>query len=247
MRTSSFANLVKQAAEEQGELTQEWKAYKSLELVLAAHPAAVNARCGDIAAELQCSRGTTLLQYAFRFSNPSVLDLLLRPSECCIGLQANADGETPLHAALEPGRQQLLQLLIRAMLQGRITLATPGATTVLENCYSRWAREYPKEFLAYVSRAPLEPEPEVFGEGLNNVILPNGRCLHWAPSIAACWTVGHIRQVGRLSDFKGFPAAYSGSRRCPPLRIATSASPRYPWPRTSALWASGQCVYPYRI
>ena len=170
-----LAHLVREAAAEQGELSEAGTAYASLELILAAHPAAVNARRGGGAAAGQYSRGTTLLQYALSFSNPRVLDLLLRPSECRIGLQADADGMTPLHAALEPGRQQLLQLLIRAMLQGRITLATPGATSVLENCYSKWAREYPKEFLAFVSRATLEPEPEVLGEGLSNVILPNGK------------------------------------------------------------------------
>ena len=160
-----IARLVRDAAAEQG--LESNASMEALEMMLAAHPSAVNARDPRL--------GTTLLQYAMGFADPHLLDLLLRRSECRIGLHPDRHGITPLHVALEPGRQQLLQLLLSNMINGRFTLATAGAMQTLSSCWAKMSESYPHEFLAYVSQVELEPEPEVLGDALTNVVLPNGK------------------------------------------------------------------------
>lgn len=122
-----LAQLVRHAASDD----DGGSSLKALACALDAHPTCINAR--------EPSRGTTLLQYAVQSADVQVLQLLLRPSECRIGLHQDLAGGSVLSKALEPGRRQQLRTILQAFLGGRFTLSAPGSIAVLSSCCARRA------------------------------------------------------------------------------------------------------------
>ena len=138
---------------------------KTMTLILDRHPAVVNAR--------DPRNGSSLLHFVTEHCNVTqVLELLLQ-ADCRIGLQQNYVGMTALHAALYHSKWGALRQLYGALLADRFTF-TPGAMALVAECFAPMAARYPKEFLQFVSRMPLQGAPELLGgEDTHSVMIPH--------------------------------------------------------------------------
>ena len=91
---------------------------------------------------------------------PSVIDLLLSvPTP--YGMQPNLYGITALHAAMVQGGKRAMQLLQKAILDERVAL-TQASVVMISSCMCATAQLYPRDFLRFIERMRLQPEPEVF-------------------------------------------------------------------------------------
>ena len=104
--------------------------------------------------------GASLLQFVICHANQArLLDMLLG-AQCAIGLQADPNGRTCLHAAVEQGKWRSLQQLLDALRHKRFSII-PGSMRLVAECLETIATDYPKDFLHYISHMPLDAEPDV--------------------------------------------------------------------------------------
>ena len=53
-------------------------------------------------------------------------------------------------------------------------MATPGTMQLVAECLPQMAASYPREFLQFVSRMPLQPAPELLGgKDTHSVMIPH--------------------------------------------------------------------------
>ena len=93
---------------------------------------------------------------------PSVLQLLFS-SPVGIGIIPNSDGVTALHVAMTSGGWRPMQIILDAILNGRVVL-TKVSLEIISECICTAAPFYPRDFLRFVERLPLQPEPEIFSK-----------------------------------------------------------------------------------
>ena len=67
-----------------------------------------------------------------------------------------------MHAALHHAKWSALRQLYQALLDGRF-MATPGTMQLVAECLPQMAASYPREFLQFIARMPLQPAPELLG------------------------------------------------------------------------------------
>ena len=144
-------------------LSNEEDLLTCLSLIMVKHPSTVNVRDRLL--------GTSLLQFVVRECNmPRVAEMMLR-AECRIGLTPDKRGATALLTAIRQGKWKSLQLLLDALLEGRLTLSAESMGLVMQ-CFESLAAKYPRELLRLVQQMPLEAEPEVMTESSQDVMLP---------------------------------------------------------------------------
>ena len=67
-----------------------------------------------------------------------------------------------MHAELHHSKWSALRQLYQALLDGRF-MATPGTMQLVAECLPQMAASYPREFLQFIARMPLQPAPELLG------------------------------------------------------------------------------------
>lgn len=123
-----------------------------LRCALLSHPSLANARSPD--------SGSSFLQFIVeRSREPEIINLVLGAATH-IGLQPDEELTTAMHAALETRNRVAVRCILAAVLRGHI-FRVPGTMRQVFSCFEALAKQYPQEFLDFIRRCDLEPEPEV--------------------------------------------------------------------------------------
>lgn len=135
-----------------------------IELILARHPAMVNA-CHP-------ETGVSLISFVVAHTNhPKLLQAMLR-ANCELGLPVDQQGNSALHVAIRLGKWSSVQLLLDAFRSPRFSVI-PGSLAPISDCLPGLAAKYPHDFLQFIATFELQPEPEVLGENdVADVMLP---------------------------------------------------------------------------
>eukprot|EP00966_Prymnesium_polylepis_P127030 2937679-Prymnesium_polylepis.1 len=101
----------------------------------------------------------------------SVLEMCL-DANITAGLQPDAFGRTALDTALEQGKWRALHMLLNALIERKFAMVPRGMTTVTAT-FDTMAHKFPGDFLRFIKKMPLQPEPEVLnGLATHDVMLP---------------------------------------------------------------------------
>ena len=136
-------------------LSNEDQLLRCLTLIFKKHP--------SLALGIEPETGNSLLQFVVETCSrtPSVIEMMLYLRPQPIGLQPNMSGLTALHAAMAEGGWRAMQILQKAIIDGRIQLTKPTIEKITR-VMCETAPIYPRDFLRFIEKMPLQFEPEIF-------------------------------------------------------------------------------------